>query len=281
MRVVSWNAQYGTTNASSALGSGQHSEAELRRALRAIAACQPDVVAFQEVERAQGRSNHLNMPRIITEEVARAGLEWTGFAPSFMGWARGLRFYPHPGFRSGLPAFGVMLAARRVPRTWKIARLGKAPVRWISRGSRWRGKVAFGENRVMLAAQLESGQVIGTTHLEIDPPTATAQAEEGFSRLLDIGTPALLVGDFNLAPARVAGALECRHVFNGERGRHFDQAVDGRTHMSAFTFPSTDPYANMDQAVLAPGAGGARVVSVRSLPLSVSDHAALVLDIQM
>lgn len=282
MRVVSWNVQYARTNASSVLGEGQHSEAEFRATLRAIADLQPDAVAFQEVERGQGRSNHINMPRVITEEMARAGLEWTGFAPSFMGWARGLRLYPHPDYRSDMPAFGVMLALRRAPRTWKIARLGKAPVRWISRGEEWwRGKIAFGENRVMLAALTQSGEAIGTTHLEIEPETATGQVKDAFRLLSGLGDPALLVGDFNLGPARVAGALDCDGVFDGEGGCDFDQVVATRTHVSAYTFPSTDPHANMDQAILDPGSRDARIVGAGSLPLAVSDHAALVLDLEV
>ncbi len=288
MRVVSWNTQYATTNALSALGSGQHSESEFRVALRRIAALEPDVVAFQEVERGQGRSAGLDQPRIIEQEMKAAGMAWTAFAPSYMGWAHGLRLYPDPKVRDDWPAFGVMLATREHPRTWKVARLGKAPVRWVATGeSAFQGKPAFGENRVLLAAVLPSGFVVGTTHLEIHASTAKVQARRalqllsglGYADVAEAARPALLVGDFNLSPAAVQDALKCEASLDAGLGADFDYHSDGRVNISARTFPSAQPVANMDQAVLDPGSFQPRILGAGTLPLPVSDHAAFVLEV--
>ncbi len=311
MRIVSWNTQYATTNALSALGQGKHSESEFRAALQQIAALESDVVAFQEVERGQGRSLGLDQPRIIEQEMKAAGMEWTAFAPSFMGWAQGLRLYPDPKVRDDWPAFGVMLAAREVPRTWKIARLGKAPVRRVSRGSQ--GKPAFGETRVLLAAVLPSGHVVGTTHLEIDPPTAKAQARRAFGLLSGLARqggaahdgarrsgvevpassttpqlarqhdsgPAVLVGDFNLSPGAVKDALNCDVALDAGLGADFNYLASGRVNVSARTYPTVNTTANMDQAVLEPGFSPQRIIGAGTLPLPVSDHAAFVLDVSV
>ncbi|MGI6786617.1 MAG: endonuclease/exonuclease/phosphatase family protein [Gleimia sp.] len=326
MRVVSWNTQYATTNALSALGQGQYSESEFRAALRQIAGLEPDVVAFQEVERGQGRAAGLDQPRIIEQEMKAAGMAWTAFAPSYMGWAHGLRLYPDPKVRDDWPAFGVMLATREHPRTWKVARLGKAPVRWVSTGeSVFQGKPAFGENRVLLAAVLPSGFVLGTTHLEIHASTAKAQARRALQLLSGLGCapvseaaatnsaphdlrlpsrpasevparsgsqpggatlrnsqaarPSLLVGDFNLSPAAVQDALKCEASLDAGLGADFDYHSDGRVNISARTFPSAQPVANMDQAVLDPGSYQPKILGAGTLPLPVSDHAAFVLEV--
>ncbi|MDO5050069.1 MAG: endonuclease/exonuclease/phosphatase family protein [Actinomycetaceae bacterium] len=279
MRIVSWNTQYGTTNSLSELGAGRHSEPEFRDALRQIAALEPDVVAFQEVERGQGRSARMDQPRIIAQELKAAGMAWTAFAPSYMGWGSGLRLYPDPDVRQAWPAFGVMLAMREQPRAWKIARLGKAPIRWVSRGPKvWQGKPAFGETRVLLAAVHARGEVFGTTHLEIHPDTAKSQARRAFNLLASLGHPVTLIGDFNLSPAAVADALDCNATLDVGLGSDLNHLEPGRTNISATTFPAALPRANMDQAVIDPGKSTVPILGAGALQLSISDHAALVVE---
>ncbi|MDI9588028.1 MAG: hypothetical protein QM234_03600, partial [Acidobacteriota bacterium] len=77
----------------------------------------------------------------------------------------------------------------------------------------------------------------------------------------------------------VQDALKCEASLDAGLGADFDYHSDGRVNISARTFPSAQPVANMDQAVLDPGSYQPKILGAGTLPLPVSDHAAFVLEV--
>lgn len=276
MRVISWNIQFGTSNAltwdecglageCTVPGQFRPVESRLAHCVHALGRTGADVIAFEEVDRRQGRSGWVDQPRLIARVLASLGYRWWHFAPAYNGSASLAHLPTHPAWSQWAPGFGVMLVAKERPRRWKVANLGRGPWQWVKRESGLAGRVfggypRMGQKRVLLSADF--GEVaVGVTHLELDMDTARAQLQRAWDLTRSLAPTAMLTGDFNMRQEQVCAELDSGSEYAG----------------GVSTFPATNPTFCIDHLIHTPAVHGS--AQVRSKQLPVSDHAALIVDL--
>ena len=255
MRLASLNLLHGLAPAD-----GRVDGARLQEA---VASLDADVLCLQEVDRGQERSGGLDLTALCAEAL---GARWSRFAPALAGTpghgATAAGDEPVVG-----PAYGNAIVSRLPVRGWHTHRL--APPRFPMpmpglipkvgpRGVRLAPpQLIRDEPRVVLAAELDH-LTVGCAHLTFvqGPNVGQLRAATGFLRTLP--GPRVLLGDLNmLAPLP--------HLVTGWR-----PLVAGRT------FPSWRPRLQIDHAL---ADGAVAVLTARVVPLPVSDHCALVVDL--
>jgi endonuclease/exonuclease/phosphatase family metal-dependent hydrolase len=253
VRLATFNLLHGRS-----LTDGRVVPERLAEAARTLAA---DVVGLQEVDRGQSRSGGADQ----TAQVALAlGAEHWRFVPAVVGT-------PGTSWRAatdeedeGLPAYGVGLVSRWPVRSWQVVRLPAARVRApvLLPGTR---RVVWlqDEPRVGVVAVVETplGPVtVGTTHLSFVPGRNAAQLRTLTATMAQLPGPRVLLGDLNL-PGPLPGLL-----------------TGWRPLARTPTYPAPEPRVQLDH-VLASGELPP-VAAVQALPLAVSDHRALVVQLR-
>ena len=233
------------------------------RLAEAVVALGADVVGLQEVDRFQARSHSAD----LTAQVADAmGTPHWRFVPALLGT---------PGFdwraatdddqTSSEPAYGIGLVSRWPVRSWHVTRLPAAPVRSpiVLPGTK---QVIWlkDEPRVGLAAVVETPgglMTIATTHLSFVPVWNGKQLRTLTADLARLPGPAVLLGDLNMPPP-------------------FPRVLSGwKVLAKAPTYPAWEPKIQLDH-VLGRGVLPA-VARVESPELTVSDHRALLVELQL
>lgn len=250
---------------------------DLDRFARAVASLDADVLALQEVDRGQDRSGGADLTAVAAEA---GGLPFHRFAATLHG-APGAWSAATGRERPGAPAYGVALLSRHPVRAWQVLRLpvlhGRVPVR--SGGSapaRW----VHDEPRVALVAELDGAAgvegvgggagargaagaalTVIATHLSLVPWWARRQVSLVERRTRERPDPRVLLGDLNLpgaVPSQASGLLPL---------------------VAAPTFPAHRPDRQIDHVLATPGL---RVVGEgRAVDLGLSDHRALVVDVEV
>jgi endonuclease/exonuclease/phosphatase family metal-dependent hydrolase len=233
--------------------------ARLRTAVTALRA---DVVGLQEVDRAQSRSQHLD----LTAEVAAAMGSETHFrfVPALVGTPGGVWRTATDDDAEGTDAhYGIGLVSRWPVRDWHVVRLPSAPLRSPVMLPATRQVVWLqDEPRVGLAAVVETPHgvmTVATTHLSFVPVWNGIQLRTLVRALSRLPAPRVLLGDLNMPPP-----------FPGLVSRW-------RVLARAATYPSWEPKLQLDH-VLASGPLPA-VVSVETPELPLSDHRALLVEL--
>ncbi|MBW3639923.1 MAG: endonuclease/exonuclease/phosphatase family protein [Actinobacteria bacterium] len=233
---------------------------DLDRFTTAIGELDADVLALQEVDRAQPRSHGADLTAAAAEA---AGAVASRFAPALQGvpgsWRRA-----GPTVDSAEPAYGVSLVSRYPMLDAFAVPLPALPFRvpMLFRGQRWPVMVDD-EPRVAVAARLVvPGGVItvACTHLSFLPCWNSLQLHWLVRTLRGAG-PLLLMGDLNMLPGTVARAS----------GLH--------ALASARTFPAHAPTGQLDHVLSSRRLLGRADVRVWDLPLS--DHRALSIDLDL
>jgi len=273
LRVATFNLLHGMSPAD-----GSTAQDALRAAATAIDA---DVVGLQEVDRHQPRSGNVDQTEVVAG--ALAATHWH-FAPAVRGtpgapgWAgtetRRVRFTRVPadgvpvaeGAAVGGPTYGVALISRPAVRDWTVRRFPAAPIGLplFVPGQRRLTRVPD-EPRAVVAGVVETaaGPVsVASVHLSFVPGWNLRQLRGVVALLARMPRPRLLLGDLNLPGTASARATGWRQL--------------GRVA----TYPAHRPRVQLDH-VLADGLGAAAVRGVRALPLPVSDHCALVVDLEL
>jgi len=225
---------------------------------RAVAALDADVLALQEVDRDQPRSDHADLTALAAEAM---GAVEHRFAAALTGppgaWEGATGDEPE-----GAPAYGVALLSRYPVSSWHVVRLPAAPLRVPHRpAGRLRLEWVRDEPRVALLADIEApgGVVRGVaTHLSFLPVSSGRQLRRLVHGLGRGAGPTVLAGDLNMSPRRA-------------------RRITGMTSLaSGATFPGHAPVVQLDHLLadrrLETTAGGARA-------LEVSDHRALYVDL--
>lgn len=215
----------------------------LREAVQMIDA---DVLGLQEVDRNQRRSHALDLTAVAAEAM---GAKEAKFLPALTGTPGGGWHAARVSDPDDAAAYGNALLSRLPVRSWVTVRLPALPVR------RPRD-----EPRVALGATLDDVTVV-TTHLSYLPPWNRVQLHRLLTSLRRIPGAQLLTGDLN-----IAGALPWSL-------RDWTPLVHERT------FPADAPRAQLDH-VLARRCTP-RVHSVQVLELPLSDHRAVVVDLDV
>jgi endonuclease/exonuclease/phosphatase family metal-dependent hydrolase len=229
----------------------------------AVAALDVDVLAVQELDAGQPRSQGHDQAAIVGEGMDgdwRMAATVAGTPDPFRSWQpiepavlRG------PGSTSDAPVYGIGLISRRPVRRWSVLPLGAGRGRLPLQAPDPRtGRVRWwwfpDEPRVAVAAELDGATVIGT-HLSFAPHTSIRQLHRIRRWARTLPGPVLLAGDLNLPgglPARLLGATAL---------------------VRAATFPGHGPRTQLDH-LLAIG-GRLRSDDGAAVRLDVGDHRAL------
>lgn len=252
MRVATFNVLHGR-----ALDASAVSTERLRDACASLGA---DVLALQEIDRAQGRSGGADQTAEVADALGAA--DWK-FVPALIGEPGGKWRAAGDDEPPELPGYGVGLVSRLPVREWHVLRLRGARARspvFVPGGQGRRGGVIMlaDEPRVALAADLGS-LVVATTHLSFVPGYNLLQLGQLVSWLARLGPSCILMGDLN-----VPGP--------------FPRWISGwRSLAKVKTFPADNPRFQVDHALAHGPTPPVRRAEGRRLALS--DHRALVLEL--
>jgi endonuclease/exonuclease/phosphatase family metal-dependent hydrolase len=264
IRLVTFNVRHGADD---------DGRVDAERLAQAVAALEPDVVALQEVDRDQDRSDRVDVLRAVADAV---GARETRFVPALSGqvdlhragdagapdvaalvrtWAGRRRSH---GDETGSPAYGIALLSRHPVRTWRRLRLPAASPFVAGR------QLGPDEPRAALAAVVDTPDgplTVVCTHLSYLRRWNRVQLLWLRRHVRVAPRPLVLMGDLNIRgplAASVTGWRELVHVP---------------------TYPAGRPFLQLDH-VLADGdveaAGPAR-----ALDLGHSDHRAVVVDVTL
>lgn len=229
----------------------------------AAAALDADVVGLQEVDRAQDRSAGVDQTALVADAL---GAGWSRFVPALDGTPGGAwsASRTDDGALSLGPSYGVGLVSRLPVLSWRVRRFGPAPfgMPLYVPGNRGLTHVPD-EPRLALAAVVDGPAgpfTVLTAHLSFVPGWNVRQLRAVVRWAAALPGPRLLVGDFNLP-----GAVP--------------RLVSGWTQLARVpTYPSWKPRVQLDH-VLADRP--TPVAAARALRLPVSDHCALVVDVDL
>ena len=253
MRVATFNILHGAVPGREAVDPGLLAEA--------IASLDADLVGLQEVDRHQPRSGGAD----LTTVAARAmGARDHRFVAALSGTPDALWTAATGREQPDSAAYGVAFLSRHPVTGWRVVRLAGAPVRLPHRvpGGR-RVVLVRDEARVGLVARVDApgGPVrVVTTHLSFLHLWNGVQLRR-LRRSVGHGScPTLLLGDLNMGPSRAA-------------------RITGMTSLaSAPTFPAHEPALQIDHVL---GRGAVRTTGSRAVRLPVSDHLALVAEVEL
>lgn len=251
MRLATFNILHGR--------SLEDGRVDLDRFARAVRRLDADVLALQEVDRAQARSHGADLTAVAAEAM---GADHHRFVATLHG-EPGLWVAGTGAEQPESAAYGIALLSRRPVRAWHVLTLPtlrrRAPVRFP--GARWPALVRD-EPRTALAAVVEDGSgpltVVGT-HLTFIPGWNVRQLRHLVRVTRTLPGPQVVMGDLNLAgeqPARLSGLRPLAH---------------------AATFPVAEPVRQLDHVLAGPGLHA--TAPGEALDLGMSDHRALVVDV--
>ena len=252
MRVATFNILHGRSVAHGAVV-----EDDLRAAAQEVDA---DIVGLQEVDLLQPRSGHADQTAVVAD--ALGAMSWL-FVPTLHGTPGGEWTAAGDEPVAG-PAYGVGMVSRLPVQRWSVRRFGPAPVGLPLMVPGTRGLTHVDdEPRVAVAAQVDTpaGPVtVVTAHLSFVPGWNVAQLRALSRWARTLPGPRLLIGDFNLPGP--APRLTTRW------------AQPARVR----TYPSWRPRVQLDH-ILVDGLPAGAVTGVRTVRTAVSDHCALVVEL--
>jgi endonuclease/exonuclease/phosphatase family metal-dependent hydrolase len=305
IRLATANVLFGMS-----LTTGQSDIGSMTEAIRGLDA---DICALQEVDRHQMRSGGVDQ----TAAVATAmGASWC-FAPAIVGepggrWrpaelgdaaSVGASGVPTSNATHAVPAYGIALLSRHRVRSWHTFVLAAAPVSSpILNPATGRLMLLRDEPRVAIVAVLDVGGfalTVAATHLSFVPGWNVRQLRQLARSLRAFPGPCVLLGDLNLPRPLPERILRGRAVRRGlpwaqfgvspvvRRNKSIDVAnpdlsrelLGWHATVVGATFPAPAPKVQLDH-VLVRANSGLEVVGSEVVHLAISDHRALVVDLQ-
>ncbi|MDP9833262.1 MULTISPECIES: endonuclease/exonuclease/phosphatase family protein [Trueperella] len=276
MEVLTFNIQYATPvpagQPTASPGAGKRAGLGSARFVAAqIARLDADVAGLQEVDRGKWRSGRVDQLRLIAQASGANAL----FAPTRRRYGMGL-VSRWPVLRARilrLPGRATSLIRDGRPARWRelIDVLPAARASRRGRESTWR--IKWPDQRACLYALLDTPDgpiAVGVTHLSTVRQTAREQlavALGGFDHFAP-GVPALLIGDLNLRINHVEEEL-IGHAAATPGPPTFEILHRGNGT------PSWDPRIQIDHVL----GRGLCVLQDRTVPMPVSDHAAVVVGV--
>ncbi|MFL6162514.1 MAG: endonuclease/exonuclease/phosphatase family protein [Jatrophihabitantaceae bacterium] len=252
MRVATFNILHGR--------SPVDGRVDLDRFIDAVRQLDADVLALQEVDRDQPRSELADLTAVAAQAMGAVSYR---FAAAVAGTPGAAWIAATGTEQPGSAAYGIALLSRYPVRSWQVIRLPWIPFRfpmWLREPAKV--LVVKEEPRVALTGVVSSphGEItVVNTHLSFVPGWNVVQLRRLRRNLRPQPEPVLLMGDLNLSDSRPAR-------FSGYRPL-----------ASAPTFPADAPVRQLDHILRRGRIGPARTVHTPLLPLS--DHRPLVVDL--
>jgi len=254
MRVATFNILHGRTVADGVV--------DLERLRAAVKALDADILALQEVDVDQPRSQLADLTAVAGEAM---GAVSSRFVAALAGTPGATWSAATGEEQPGTAAYGVALLSRYPARSWQVVRLPRIPVRFpMYLPGPGKVLVVREEPRAAVLAQLETpccGTItVANTHLSFVPGWNRWQLRRLRRDLAALPGPRLLVGDLNMTPptpARVTG---------------------WRPLATAPTFPAGAPDRQLDHVLV--DDLNLRVRAVETPELPISDHRALVVEVE-
>jgi len=228
----------------------------------AVASLDADVLGLQEVDRDQPRSGGADLTAVAAEAMGAVAHR---FVAALSGTPGAAWTAATGQEQPGTAAYGIALLSRYPVASWRVVRLpglrGRVPV-WF-RGRR-RPVLVTDEPRVAVLADVQApaGRVtVAVTHLSFVPGWNVVQLRRLVRATAPVPGPVVLMGDLNLTGDRPARLTRMRPL-----------AI-------APTFPVERPDRQLDHVL---ARGGLRASGpVRAPALALSDHRALVVDVEL
>ncbi|MGH3333103.1 MAG: endonuclease/exonuclease/phosphatase family protein [Nocardioidaceae bacterium] len=248
MRIVTFNILHGRLPVDDRV--------DIDRYAKAVRELDADVLALQEVDRFQVRSENADLTAVAAEAM---GATEHRFVAALAGTPGATWISATGDEQPDSTAYGVALLSRYPVRAWEVIRLPGVPVRvpMFFKGSR-KPELVRDEPRVAVAAFVDSplGEVmVVNTHLSFIGWWNRRQLRTLTRALPEPSGPLVLVGDLNMGPDRA-------------------QAITGLTPLAEhLSFPAHQPREQLDHVLVRGDLGAAVSSAVHELPLS--DHRAL------
>lgn len=254
MRVATFNILNGR--------SPTDDQVDVDRFAEAIAWLDADVLALQEVDRNQPRSDHTDLTAVAAEAM---GAPEHRFVAALAGSPGATWMAADGEEQPDAAAYGIALLSRYPVLGWEVVRLPPVPVRvpMFFRGSR-RPEWVRDEPRVAVAATVQAPAGVVTvvnTHLSFIDWWNVRQLRR-LVRSLDSREhgehPLVLMGDLNMGPERAVRHTRMQPL------------------ATAPTFPAEEPREQIDHVL---GRGPVAATSAEAAVLPLSDHRALLADL--
>jgi endonuclease/exonuclease/phosphatase family metal-dependent hydrolase len=232
--------------------------ARLRMSIRRL---RPDILALQEVDLDQERSDGVDLTAVAAEAMDAIAHR---FVAAISGTPGGTWIAATGAEQPGSAAYGIALLSRFPASSWQVLRLPHIPARFpMYQTAPRRLIVVNDEPRAAVVARLETSLgplTVANTHLSFVPGWNRRQLRSIGAELQGLPGPRLVVGDLSLTSAAV-------------------QRWSGlRTLAPAPTYPAHRPRRQLDH-ILTDDPG--LTVRHRETPLMpISDHRPLVVDLE-
>jgi endonuclease/exonuclease/phosphatase family metal-dependent hydrolase len=252
MRLATFNILHGRSPADDRV--------DVTRFSTAIRSLDADILALQEVDRDQPRSQLADLTAVAAHAMGAVSHR---FVAALSGTPGATWIAATGAEQPGTAGYGVALLSRYPVDAWQVIRLPVVPFRFPMYLPEPRKVVIIDEEpRVAVAASVSTpfGPVtVANTHLSFVPGWNRVQLRRLRRSLAATSGPLVLMGDLNMTGSR-------------------PQSITGyRTLASAATFPLDEPTRQLDHILLRGELGPVRAVSAPRL--AVSDHRALIVDL--
>jgi len=253
MRLATFNILHGRTVADGVV--------DLERLRAAVKAIDADVLALQEVDCDQPRSQLADLTAVAAEAMGAVSHR---FVAALAGTPGATWSAATGEEQPGTAAYGVALLARYPVRQWQAIRLPRIPMRFpMYLPGPGKVMIVREEPRAVVAAQLETPcgvLTVANTHLSFVPGWNRLQLRHLHRDLQGMPGPRVLMGDLNMAPPTPV------------------KVTGWRSLAAAGTFPAGDPQRQLDHVLVDDLA--LRVLRVDTPELPISDHRALIVDVE-